>query len=313
MRFPLASVLATVAVALLPVAAGCSRGGVPLPRSLARQASAPGFVIHSDLGAERLAFHAQWVGAFWRWFAARYVDVPTRPELRILLFGDPRLFLAWNRSVQGPEAMGYYTLEHGEPLLAVDLATGVGTFTHELVHHFLQTAMGREPPPWFNEGVAAFFEKFLGHVRADGELELSVGYFSNWRFPICKQRVGSYRLDDLLRAGRDVDQCAARSLMLFLHRERKLETLVRLMTDRGHERWPDPNGAAKLENAWGAPLADLERRWLDWIRVQPLDGDVALVPRSQMLTAEQWSQWLRTEGGGLDWDDAQQRYVPRAR
>jgi hypothetical protein len=302
------------AVALLAVGAGnCGGEALPTPAMLPRQATGPGFVIHSDLDAAQLAFHVQWVGAFWRWFGERYVTVPVQPPLRVFLFGDPRRFLAWNRSVEGPDAMGYYTEQHGEPLLVVDLATGVGTFAHELVHHFLQTALGDEPPAWLNEGVAAFFEKILGHVRADGELELSVGYFSNWRFPTAQQHVDRYRLADVLAAGRDVDQCAARSLMLFLHRERKLEALVRAMLDRSRDRTHDRAGAAVLERVWGAPLADLERRWLDWIRAQPLDLDVGLVPRSQVLPEAEWAQWLRTDGSDLQWDESRQRYVPRGR
>lgn len=144
-------------------------------------------------------------------------------------------------------------------------------------------------------------------MRADGEVVLSIGYFSNWRFPIAKQNVDSYRLDAMLAAGPDVDQCAARSLMLFLHRQHKLKALVDAMRDRGDDR----DGAKALARAWGAPLADLDQRWREWLRAQPIDADVELVPQSVVLPEAEWVEWLRANETRLQWSEEDQRYVPR--
>ncbi|HEX6813385.1 MAG TPA: hypothetical protein VF384_17325 [Planctomycetota bacterium] len=289
---------------------GCAcGGGLTPPPGLDRVHTTERFVIRSDVDAPRLAFQAHWIEGFWRWFESTWFPVRGDRPLQAWLFGDPRRFLAWKRESGGPDASGYYHVVSWQPVLVVNLTTGYGTSTHELVHHFVFSAFGIDAPPWFNEGFAAFFEKFLAHVRDDGELVISVGYFSNWRFPEAKSNVDQYQLDALLSAGLDVDQTAARSLMLFLHRQQKLKALVTSML----ERRDDPRGAAALARAWGAPLADLEQRWKQWIRAQPIDAEVLLVPQSTVLPEAEWREWLRANEDRLQWSEAEQRYVPRPR
>ena len=289
----------------------CSRGGEVLhrPDGLSSVRGAERFDLHSDLAGDALELQVRWFGAFWDWFEARYFEVPPGPKLQIWLFGDGVLYREWSRATgRGDGPAGFYAVTaDGGGLLVVDLSSGLGTATHELVHHFVWRAFGDRAPHWWNEGFAAFFEKFLARLADDGSLELSVGYFSNWRFPICRRDVEGYSLAQLFAAGRDVDQCAARSLVLFLHRQRKLPALVEAM----RTRTGDPDGSEALERAFGAPLAELEAQWKQWIRDQPLDADVALVPQSLLLTEAQWREWWPEQEGRLVWSDERQRYVPR--
>lgn len=297
----------SIGIAAALAGTGCTGDVVRPPAGLDHTHATARFVIHSDLDGEQLAFQTRWFDGFWRWFEREWYPITEGRELQIWLFGDPRRFIAWDRSTGGSGAAGYYRVLDDQPVLVVNFTTGFGTATHELVHHFVRAALGNEAPRWFNEGFAAFFEKFFAHVRSDGDVVLSVGYFSNWRFPIAKQNVDEYRLDALLAAGPDVDQCAARSLMLFLHRQHKLKALVAAMRERREDR----DGASALARAWGAPLADLEQRWKDWIRAQPIDDDVCLVPQSIVLPEAEWVEWLRANEGRLRWSEADQRYVPR--
>jgi hypothetical protein len=57
-------------------------------------------------------------------------------------------------------------------------------------------------------------------------------------------------------------------------------------------------------------LETLEREWKDWIRAQPLDEEVFLVPEATVLPASQWSEWLAGRGKRLAWRADLQRYVP---
>lgn len=294
---------------LLTVFASCSRAERTLtrPEGLTSLRTTPHFDLHSDLAGEELEFQVRWFTAFWSWFEAHYFEIPAGPKLEIWLVGDTERFTTWCEE-SGRSCSGFYAVtDNGRSILVVDLTSGLGTATHEFVHHFVWQALGARAPYWWNEGFAAFFEKFLAHIDDTGSLQLSVGYFSNWRFPICKQAVDTYSLAQLFAAGPEVDQCAARSLMLFLHREGKLKALVQAM----RTRTDDPEGSATLAQVYGAPLATLEHAWKDWIRRQPLDADVALVPQSLLLTQAQWEGWWQQRQDRLRWDDEAQRYVPR--
>lgn len=294
---------------LLAACADDSEGRtISRPQALTNVRETPRFRVHSDLAAEELDFQVRWFDAFWTWFEERWFAVPPGRPLWIWLFGDPATFESWNASMGRESTSGFYAAgDNGQGVLVVDLQTGLGTATHELVHHFVHQAFGERAPHWFNEGFAAFFEKFLARLGDDGRLELSVGYFSNWRFPIAKRDVDGYSLAGLFAAGPDVDQCAARSLILFLHRQGKLRAFVQAML----ARTGDPDGSQTLQQVFGTPLPTLERAWLEWIRAQPIDADVDLVPQSLLHTPAEHDRWLQRHEARLRYDDALERYVPR--
>lgn len=167
-EFPSASVrrvraeiaLGAMALAAVLGSASCGRDALAPPAGLNHTHATPRFVLYSDLEGERLAFHARWFQGFWRWFEREWYPVAPSRVLQVWLFGDPRRFVAWERAHGGSGAYGYYQVIGDQPVLSVNAATGFGTSTHELVHHFVRSVFGDSPPPWFNEGFAAFFEKF---------------------------------------------------------------------------------------------------------------------------------------------------------
>ena len=103
-------------------------------------------------------------------------------------------------------------------IIVVNRASGLGTATHELVHYFIDVGFPEHPPVWIDEGIATFFEKFIGHFDDSGKLNISFGYFSNWRFPITKKKINKLSLKQIINS-KDMSQCAARSFMLFLHKK----------------------------------------------------------------------------------------------
>lgn len=100
---------------------------------------------------------------------------------------------------------------------------------------------------------------------------------------------------------------AARDLMLFLDRRGRFVPLVRAM----RTATDDPSGMQTLAEVAG-DLTTLEREWKDWIRAQPLDEEVFLVPKATVRPASQWAEWLAEHGKRLAWRADLQRYVPTA-
>jgi len=56
------------------------------------------------------------------------------------------------------------------------------------------------------------------------------------------------------------------------------------------------------------PPGLLANRRKDWIRAQPLDADVALVPASFVKTEPEWDAWWQQNRERIEWSAAEQRY-----
>lgn len=277
----------------------------PRPASLPYTVTTQHFVIHTDLDAEARDFHARLFEAFRAAYTARFHELPETATLPIYLFQGNEAFAAFGRELgASANTSGFFAvLTNGAPILVVDLSTGLGTAMHELVHAFVHFGFPRQPPLWFHEGLAAYHEKFLGSLD-DTRLDISFGYFSNWRFPLVKAQVDTLTLAGLDDPARDPTS-AARDLMLFLDRRGLFVPLVRAM----RTAIDDESGMRTLAQVAG-DLETLEREWKDWIRAQPLDEEVFLVPKATVLPASQWSEWLASRGKRLAWRADLQRYVP---
>jgi len=190
-----------------------------------------------------------------------------------------------------------------ENIIAVNRYSGLGTATHELVHHFIAMSFARRPAKWVDEGIATFFEKFIGHLDNEGKLTISFGYFSNWRFPITKRIVNELNLREMIGA-KEPDQCAARSLMLFLHKKGLFKNFVRQISAVKDDR----DGSATLQKVCGKPIAEIERQWKDWIKSQPIDEDVLLVSSAFVLKENEWQVWWRANKDKLYWSEQEQIY-----
>jgi hypothetical protein len=254
----------------------------------------PHYVIYTDLTIPDLRHTQQFFDRFFEWFERKYFRVDQRDLLTMYLFKDEEGYDVYRRRTGGPDTMYGYTLS-GNNLIVVNAASGLGTATHELVHHFLMTRLPA-PSSFVNEGFAAFFEKFMGHIDADGKLHISVGYFSNWRFPQVKN--ADLDLKALIES-RNADQSQARSFMLYLHRRGKLRDFI-----------VDVKGdvVASLEKSTGSKLTDLEAGWKKWVADQPIDENVNLIPASFIKTQDEWNAWWNANETRVHWNEKEERY-----
>lgn len=306
-RLPCVADLPLRPLALLLAAAACVQEDpiavLRLPPSMQHCVASARFLLHTDFEPERAEHHRRVLEGMWTWFEQHWFPVPPQPEpLRVLLFADSKVMQTWNESHGWSPAMGRYVQSsNAGDLLVVDLETGIGTAFHELVHYFLRCACRHPRTPFVEEGVASFFEKFLGHVDEGGTLDLTVGYFHPFRFMQLKAKYEKLHVPDLWTAA-EADYEVARSFMLFLHRRDQLLPFVRAL------HTADGDGRRELEQITGRSLEELDEEWHAWVAAQPfvVGSDVFLVERSLIMRPAEWQQWLSDNKERL-WFDAQLR------
>jgi hypothetical protein len=274
----------------------------PLPASLGNSITSQYLQIHTDLAGEQADFYANFFNEFYRYFEREYFPIHQKQRLKVLLFGNPA---AYRDYVEGQfknyTPYGSY-LGLKKNTIIVNLNSGLGTATHELVHHFMAVGKINNYPDWVNEGFPAFFEKFIGYMDTRGKLNISLGYFSNWRFPLTKHVIDKYTLVALFKTR---DQSVARSFNLFLHRQGCLTEFIKtLYTGKGRA---DP--LKTLEVIYGADLVTIEREWIGWAKSQSIDANVKFVERSFILPYPEWVRWWNINQEYLHWDEENRLYV----
>jgi hypothetical protein len=276
-------------------------GESPLP--IARHT--PHLEIRTDVEGEELDHHVRVFEEFFRVFSERYYPVTQKFPLRMALFATTEGYRKWvDKFYPGTDTpYGFY--QSNQNIIVVNLSSGLGTATHELVHHFRWVSFARRPPPWVDEGFASFFEKFMGYLDEDGKLHISFGYFSNWRFPETRARVNSLRIRQLVN-WTPADQGVARSVMLYLHRQGLLEKFIRRARAGCRSDCLD-----ELAEVTGKDLTTFEREWKAWIAAQTDRRDVGMVPRSFVVTPERWQNFLKTNSDRIVWSEEKKRFVPK--
>ncbi|MCL4210582.1 MAG: PDZ domain-containing protein [Phycisphaeraceae bacterium] len=147
-------------------------------------------------------------------------------------------------------------------------------FTH-LMHYGHMERLRQSHPIWIQEGIACLYESY---EIINGK---TLRVLPNQRHNIVKfllQRDQLPAWSDLFAMSGDafMDQAehtypVARSIFHFLLARRKLTEWYRAYTESFDD---DPTGARAFETVFNEPLADVERRWKQWVRVQPMVDDV---------------------------------------
>jgi hypothetical protein len=273
-----------------------------VPASLGNSITSQYFQIHTDLADEQSDFYATFFNEFYRYFEREYFPIHQKQRLRVFLFGSPAAYRDYvEKKFKNYTPYGSY-LGRKKNTIVVNLNSGLGTATHELVHHFMAAGNIDHYPDWISEGFPAFFEKFIGYLDTEGKLHISLGYFSNWRFPLIKNVIDKYTLEALFKT---TDQSVARSFNLFLHRQACLTEFIKALHTGEGRAAP----VKTLEVIYGAELDTIESEWIGWVKSQPIDANVKLVERSFILSNPQWIRWWKLNQEYLHWDEEKRLYV----
>jgi hypothetical protein len=273
------------------------------PKSLSKQSKTAHFYIYTDIDDVSLGNYERFFEGFYSYFNKEFIKIGQNRPLKVYLFKGMDSYGPYVESVRGLRTPYGYYMGPWANIIVVNGESGLGTTTHELVHHFTRTSFARRPAKWVQEGIAVFFEKFIGHFDEDGKLIISFGYFSNWRFPETKKLVKWLSLDDMVLA-KEPDQSSAGALMLFLHKKGLFREFVKQLS----KVTDDPNSVRTLEKVYGKPLSEIGKDLKDWINAQPIDADVGLVEKSFVLPADKWQIWLKRNNSRLYWSEAEQIY-----
>jgi len=274
---------------------------------LTNHRTTPHFRIYSNLDSQSVNYCEDFFEGFYGYFEKEYFRIGQKQPLKVYLFKDTGSFASYASTYRYAGPYGFY-LGPRKNIIVANCDSGLGTTTHELVHHFIAVSFARRPAKWVEEGIAAFFEKFIGHFDGEGKLTISFGYFSNWRFPTTKRLIRFFNLNDII-SSKEPDQCAARSLMLFLHKKGLFKSFVRKIS----VRTDDPTGSITLKEIYGKSIAEIEGEWKEWVRSQPIDENVNLVESAFVLTESEWNKWWEANKHRLYWDDSEQIYKVRNR
>jgi hypothetical protein len=275
-----------------------------IPAVLSNNITSQYLQIHTDLVDDQAHFYTNFFNEFYRYFGKEYFPIHQEQRLKVFLFGSPAAYRDYvEDQFKNYTPYGSY-LGLKKNTIIVNLNSGLGTATHEMVHHFMAVGKINHYSAWVSEGFPAFFEKFIGYLDSNDKLHISLGYFSNWRFPLTRHVIDKYTLEALFKTR---DQSVARSFNLFLHRQGCLAEYIKtLYIGEGRA---DP--AKTLEAIYGADLITIEREWIGWVKSQPIDANVKLVERSFILPYPEWVQWWNQNQEYLHWDEDKRLYVVR--
>lgn len=271
---------------------------------LPRSASTPHYEIHSDLDAEHLEFYAKFFEDFTAWFQANYFDFDQTTPLRVCVFSNQTAFVDFSRKQGLPDTPFGYYLGPIANTAVINLDRGIGAATHELVHHFIMMGFPHGCPHWVNEGFCMFFEKFIAHYDEAGNLQITFGYFNDWRFVYAWNVIDQTTLADIV--GYRLPN-SAQAFILFLHHRQLLKLFMNDLRQSPHDRL----GIDTLTSIYGGTGQLILRDWKRWMAEQEVDADMRLIQRSFVLTAPEWDAWWATNADRMYWDEERQIYRSR--
>jgi hypothetical protein len=167
--------------------------------------------------------------------------------------------------VPGPAGFGSYL--YSDKLFATYETSGLGTFTHEILHPLVERNLPSRPP-WAEEGIPTFFEKFYGYWKGD-ELVLFWGFQNPWRIEELGTNLTNLDLTAIisdqdpsgrLRAvGRSESQL--RMVSLFLWEQGRFRRFLRLIAARDKRGY-----ASYFEAAMEMPLEKIIPLWQSYLQ-----------------------------------------------
>jgi hypothetical protein len=248
-----------IAISAIPLGIGCNSSHQTVDQ----------FPIHKqtkyfDFRYERDSSQADGLARF----ADGYVNLINRDffktdfdyPIRVFVLEDQKRFEEFAHKelhVPGPAGFGMYL--YSAKLLATYEGSGLGTFTHEAFHAFVEKDLTQRPS-WADEGIPTFFEKFYGYWK-DDELVLFWGFQNPWRIRELGINLTQLNLPEIIsEQNPEQDESKLRMVSLFLWRQGRFKRLLKLIAandKRGYKSF--------FEAALELPLDRITPLWQDYL------------------------------------------------
>lgn len=195
-------------------------------------------------------------------------------------------FVRQQLHVPGPASYGMYLDSH--KLFATYETSGLGTFTHEIMHPLVQRNLSSRPP-WAEEGIPTFFEKFYGYWK-DDELVLFWGFQNPWRIYELGANLTNLDLRAIISERnssgyfRSVDpsESQRRMVSIFLWKQGRFRRFLRLIAARDKRGY-----GSYFEAAMETPLERVIPLWQDYLQeVAQRRTEILSLPLSTVLDSQ---------------------------
>ncbi len=187
-------------------------------------------------------------------------------------------FLRKAFKIKNPPSFGIYLPKH--KLFATYEGSGLGTFTHEILHPLVDKNL-KKRPVWAKEGIPAFFEKFYGYWEGD-QVVVSWGYQNPWRIEVLGDNLPRLDLESIIRSRNyqtKYRQSDLRIVSMFLWDHGKFKKFLKLIAAG------EKNGYQTFfEAAFDKKLKDIIPLWEKYLKdVYSKRDNIKKIPPSTIL------------------------------
>lgn len=256
-------VLLTVTVNLLAV--GCRSSTQPLDQFPFRKQTRY-FDFHYARNSSQMEGMARFADAYINLINRDFFKADFDYPIRVFVLEDQNRFEEFvhrDLEVPGPAGFGIYV--YSKKVLATYEDSGLGTFTHETLHAFMERDLTHRPS-WADEGVPTFFEKFYGYWKND-ELVLFWGFQNPWRIEELGRDLTQLNLAEIISdQSPERDESKLRMVSLFLWEQGRFRRFLKLVAANekgGYTSYFEAAMELPLERViplWQDYLLDVERR-----------------------------------------------------
>lgn len=203
------------------------------------------------------------------YFNGRFDKRPTR-AISVYLFPAAAPYDAYCKQRDSAACISPYGFYgHGDRRIVMNVAPGIGTLTHELIHPLVEADFPAAPD-WINEGIASLFEHF--YFSAPAEIHGA----KNWRHARLARALRSdqertdanlstlFSLSDEQFRGdkEDLNYAAARYLCLWLDENEDLWPFYQRWRDHFAD---DRSGEESFRAVVGKRPAEANAEWAAWV------------------------------------------------
>lgn len=256
---------ALLAVAVIPLSIGCKSPEQPHDQFPVRRQTRY-FDFRYERNSSQIAGMARFADGYINLINRDFFKADFDYPIRVFVLVDQNRFEEFvHRELRVPGPAGFGIYLYSNKLLATYEDSGLGTFTHETLHAFVEKDLAHRPA-WADEGIPTFFEKFYGYWKND-ELVLFWGFQNPWRIEDLGTNLTQLNLLEIISdQNPERDESKLRMVSLFLWEQGRFRRFLKLIAANDKRGYPSYFEAAmelpleRIIPLWQKYLLEIERQ-----------------------------------------------------